>query len=100
MNDMYCWNCKKNVEVIEKYIEYIGLELAEEIGKPVDVLFCSECNAILSPKRKRCDVCGKNRRVYIIGVMTHGGGTYIPICRECIIKEYLHERRQGMGLET
>lgn len=93
MNEKYCWNYKENAQIKRSSMRNI---YADSI---TDVIFCSRCNAILSPERNRCGGCGKYRRGFIIGAMIHSGATRVAICKECIISEYISERRKGMGLQ-
>jgi len=62
--------------------------MADTDFKAVDITYCSECQAILSPKRKICDACGKYRRVFHASVNIHAGSTFIPLCKQCMDEVY------------
>lgn len=96
MTRIYCWNCKETVETTESSLLNVLYAGTSDFS---NVVFCSECNAILSPKRKNCSMCGNYRRGFVIGVMIHAGTTNVAICKDCIVSEYISERRKGMGLE-
>jgi len=103
--EMHCWSCKRATKTEKDYVEYVSKQMMNLNSRPVKVTYCSECNAILSPKRKTCDVCGKYRRVFRAGVHTHAGGTFIPICKQCMSQVYtpfvqeMFEERKKKGKE-
>jgi hypothetical protein len=92
VKERYCWNCRKTVKTEESEVRDFSSDRYR------DVVFCYQCNAVLFPERIKCG-CGKLRRGFIMGVMIHSGATNTAICKECIISDYITERRKGMGLE-
>lgn len=78
--EIYCWNCKKDVKVIEaKIVPEIG-DIASE---PPIVAYCPTCYAILEPKMTTCYLCKIFVKTFYTGLMMHGGEMYHALCWEC-----------------
>lgn len=80
MKKVYCWNCNKNVKVVEAYIVPEIGDIAPE--QPI-VAHCSRCDAILKPEIITCYLCKDYIKTFYSGLIMHGGLMYHALCLKC-----------------
>jgi len=78
---MKCWNCGKLVIPKRVAVYYYWQD-----GRDFEALYHDDerCMAILKPERKKCDRCGRVRRVFLLSTFAHTTTLNVPVCKECL----------------